>query len=518
MPKASKIEISEQTSHLWLPQPGPQVMAVTCPADIILFGGSRGGGKSDCAIGKQIIGAMQYSFAWNGLFLRRHFKDFQEVRRRFDELIRKGLPAVRVGGDNQTNTIKFENGARVLLTAVERSEQLDFFQGQQFTMISIEEACQFEFIDEMIDKLKGCLRSPHGVRCSMFLTANPGGAGHPSVKRRFIAPAPQGGKPLRDGDETAVFIPSSVADNRILCDNDPAYVRKLRSIRDPNLRRAWLLGDWDVVLGGFFDDVWDRFTHVVPAFQPPRHWTRLMGMDWGTARPFAIGWYAVATGESIPGYPVTFPRGAVVMYREWYGCQKGEMNVGLRKNSTQVGEEILLKERERGEDHLDFDRIADPAIFRQDDGPTIAEKFADVGVIFRRGDNRRIAGWDVVRTALAGSLQDDGSHPAMLYFAENCQYMIDLLPTQQRDEREWDDIDTDGVDHHADQLRYVMMSRPHTGRTEEELSKTHGDMALEIDCRRDWDEITSPHHYDIDEGLPVNVDAWDIDDTGAPLQ
>lgn len=31
--------------EIWMPQPGPQALAVTCPADQIFFGGARGGGS-----------------------------------------------------------------------------------------------------------------------------------------------------------------------------------------------------------------------------------------------------------------------------------------------------------------------------------------------------------------------------------------------------------------------------------------------------------------------------------------
>ena len=476
---------------IWTPQPGPQTFAVMCPADIVFFGGSRGGGKTDCAIGKQIIGAMNYGYNWNGLFLRKNFKHFNDLRRRVDNLIMEGLPAERVGGDHQTNTIKFKNGARVLLTAIERSEQLDFFQGNQFQSICIEEACQFPFIDEMIDKLKGCLRSAAGVPCQMFLTGNPGGPGHSMVRNRFITPAPGGGVSLQDGEDTAMFIPSNVVDNVILCQNDPKYVGRLRSIRDESLRRAWLEGDWDVVLGGFFDDVWDQQRNVLPKFRPPRHWPRMCGMDWGTARPFSVGWFAVADGESVPGLSVKLPRGAIVMYDEWYGCVKGEINTGLRLTSSQVAAGILEREKARGEDLLIFDRVADTSIFDEDDGPSIGERFAQAGVVWRKSDKRRIPGWENMRNMLRGVAEEDAegrkSYTPMFYVTDNCKYMIDLLPTMQRDENNWDDMDSDGPDHALDMARYTLMARPSAGITKEEhLEERRSSL---YDCKSDWEEI-----------------------------
>ena len=50
-------------------------------------------------------------------------------------------------------------------------------------------------------------------------------------------------------------------ENKILLAADPDYVKNLASDTNINRRKAWLNGDWDIVAGGFFDDVWDRAKH-----------------------------------------------------------------------------------------------------------------------------------------------------------------------------------------------------------------------------------------------------------------
>jgi hypothetical protein len=419
--------------------------------------------NTDTAIGRQIDGALTHAHAWNGLFLRKNFKHFAELRRRVDELIRAGLSATRVGGDSQTNIIKFNNGARITLTAIEREEQLEFFQGQQFTEISVEEATQFPFIINMIDKLKACLRSPHGIQCQLFLTGNPGGPGHTAVKTRYIDPAPAKTIITDEAGATRVFIPSSVSDNKILCRNDPQYVRRLQAISDPLLRKAWLEGNWDVVMGGFYDDVWSRDKHVLPFFRPPDYWPRIMGFDWGSARPFSVGWYTISGGDYVETLRRALPRGAIIRYDEWYGCEKGKPNTGIRRPSVDVAAEILRREELRGEDSALIDRIADPAIFVSQDGPSIAEKMALAGVIFRRGDNKRIPGWEECRSRLAGD--DNGPR---FYVTENCTYFIQTVPALERDERNWEDVETRSIDHIADEWRYVLMSRQGKGISEAE--------------------------------------------------
>ena len=485
MAKGPVIEMVRDIGEVWTPQPGPQVFATVCPARMILFGGARGGGKTDCAIGRQIYGAIEHGYKWNGLFVRKSYKYFAELRRRINELIRFGLPAELKGGPSGTNYLRFHNGAQVMLTVVESIDKAEFFQGQQFTEISIEEACQFSFIDMLIEKLKGSMRSPHGLTCRMFLTANPGGPGHNQVKARFMPIGTRPGQVMLDSSGmSSVFIPSRVDDNKILCQNDPEYVALLKSIKDPMLRKAWLEGDWDVVLGGFFSDVWNKFLHVVPYFRPPDHWPRIVGMDWGSSTPFSIGWYAVSDGQTTISECAnrTFPKGSLIRFYEWYGCPKGEANVGLKMTSSAVAQRILeLEDRKRLLGVGGFDRVADPSIFGEKDGPSIAEKMSAEGVVWRRAENKRISGWDQVRARLRGRLLErqtefvklpDGTEEELvlsekweptLYVTENCPQIIRTLPIQERDETDWEDVDTDGEDHAVDELRYVCMSRPSKG-------------------------------------------------------
>jgi hypothetical protein len=154
---------------VWSPQPGPQALAAVCPADFPLFGGSRGGGKSDCLLGRHVHGAKKYGRFWNGLIVRRKYKDFLELRRRIDELIIDGLEAERIGGDQQTNYVRFKNGAQVSMPAISRLEMVNDFVGHQYCEISIDEVTTFPFFSRMVDKLKGSNRSPHGVHHAICL-------------------------------------------------------------------------------------------------------------------------------------------------------------------------------------------------------------------------------------------------------------------------------------------------------------------------------------------------------------
>lgn len=73
----------------------------------------------------------------------------------------------------------------------------------------------------------------------------------------------------------------------------------------------------------------------------------------------------------------------------------------------------------------------------------------------RRGDNKRIPGWDQLRDRLKG----DGETPRIFFFA-TCQHLIRTLPALQHDLTKAEDVETEGEDHAADAIRYLCMMRP----------------------------------------------------------
>lgn len=72
-----------------------------------------------------------------------------------------------------------------------------------------------------------------------------------------------------------------------------------------------------------------------------------------------------------------------------------------------------------------------------------------------RGDNQRIPGWAQVRNRLIG---DDRP---MIYFFATCRDLIRTVPVQQHDQLKPEDLDSNGEDHVADEVRYACMSRPY---------------------------------------------------------
>lgn len=365
---------------------------------------------------------------------------------------------------------RMPNGARLRFAYLENDADAEAYQGHAYTRVYVEELSNFPSPDPVM-KLMATLRSARGVPVGFRATANPGGPGHLWVKQRYIDPFPAGLKVLESEYENPftgkkvvrerVFIPALLKDNPKLPDD---YVANLQMQGSKALVDAWLYGDWNVVTGAFFEE-WRSALHVVRPVELPSEWVRYLAMDWGSARPFAVYWIAVSDG-SLP----EFPRGALVVYREWYGVQYStdgtvKANTGLKLTAEQVGLGIL--ERWPRDERLDMG-VLDPAAFANHGGPSIAERMMSVQdengrrVQFHRADNTRVgprgamSGWDGVRARLVG---DEDGRP-MIYFFSTCVHAIRTLPALQHDPMRLEDVDTDGEDHAGDAIRYGCSARP----------------------------------------------------------
>jgi hypothetical protein len=182
-------------------------------------------------------------------------------------------------------------------------------------------------------------------------------------------------------------------------------------------------------------------------------------MDWGSATPFCVLWFAVCSeGYQIENGPY-IPAGALICYRELYGWN-GTPNVGVRWPAPRIAQKIV--QAETG-DKVIYG-VLDPSAFSNQSGPSHAERMAAEGAIFRKADNNRIGGWDMIRDRLCGIDGDPelnyGVGQPMLYFFSVCVHTIRTLPTLQHDMTDPEDCDTDGEDHAPDTLRYGVMSRP----------------------------------------------------------
>ncbi len=448
---------------VWEPQEGPQTALLSCEVFEVFFGGARGGGKTDGMLGDWISHADKYGSNASGLMVRRTMKQLEDTIKRSKQL----YSPLGAKYNETSKTWVFPGGGELKMRYLERDEDAQNYQGHSYTRIYVEEIGTFPSPDPIF-KLMATLRSGAAVPCGFRATGNPGGPGHQWVRARYIDPAPGGWRiveevfvdPFTNNSITRerVFIPSRVTENKYLGSD---YIANLQMVGSKNLVRAWLEGDWSVIEGAFFPE-FSEARHVVLPFRIPEDWLRFRSMDWGSASPFSVGWWAVASEDHQLGNAGLnnprriIPRGALVRYREWYGASKP--NVGLKLTAEEVADGIRL--REASDPHISYG-VLDPAAFAVDGGPSIAERMAKRQIYFRGADNKRIAsrgalgGWDALRARLKGD-----EHPGIFFF-DTCVDSIRTLPALQHDPDRMEDVDTEGEDHAPDEIRYACMSRPY---------------------------------------------------------
>ena len=454
-----------------------QMAAFESEATEILYGGAAGGGKSYLMRVAAVIWCSEIAGLQVYLF-----------RRIRDDLIKnhmegpKGFRALLAGWVScgfvtiVEDEIRFWNGSKIYLCHCKDEKDRFKYQGAEIHLLLVDELTHFtdkiyRFLRNRVRMTGITLPDKYRGRFPRIISgANPGGIGHQFVKTTFI----DGAMPMKiyrasntEGGMLRQFIPARLEDNPTMALDDPGYDARLQGLGSASLVKAMRDGDWDTVEGAFFDN-WSANRHVIRPFAIPDHWMRFRAGDWGSARPFSFGWYAIASDDFIAGPGLVIPRGALVRYREWYGIKvdaegRFEPNVGIKMTAERVGARV----RQLDGDDLIAYGVLDPAAFAQDGGPSIAENMmkgtpGQRGATFRPADNKRVAargamgGWDQMRARLDG---DDDGRP-MLFFFNTCIHAIRTIPALQHDEDRPEDLNTNMEDHAADEVRYACMSRP----------------------------------------------------------
>ena len=380
------------------------------------------------------------------LFLRKTLKELEpnidEAKRWFD-----GIAVWK----EQKKRFEFRNGAICEFDYLE-GDKIDSYQGHAYTLVVYDELGNFSSIREF-DMMRGNMRSAAGVPCQIFATCNPGGTLHNIIKARFIDVAPPM-TPVADGwDDSGkpltwkVYIPSTLYENPYLLKNDPTYIQRLKQIGSPEMVRAWLLGDWNIISGGAFDKLFDRDIHVIKPFRVPKDWRVVEVYDDGTSKPYAVCWFAISDGSdyTLPNGETRHTiRGDTFVIAELYGWN-GTPNCGTGESVESKAIKIKAKEKALGY-HIS-ERIADSAIFSSK-VHSIADDFEENGICFspcNKKQGSRINSINIFRNRLIGSLERKES-PGIFWF-NTCLNSIRTIPTLPRDKKNPDDVDSLSEDH-----------------------------------------------------------------------
>lgn len=456
--------------HEWEPASWPSRAFIGCPTFEIFFGGARGSLKTESQLGDWIRHESLYGENAIGLMVRRTRTQLAETFERAKQIY---IPMGFKFNESE-HTCKGPKGGRIRYAHLERDSDAENYQGHSYTRVYVEEIGNFPSPSPVM-KLMATLRSARGVPCGFRATGNPGGPGHGWVKARYITPNPQGWQLIPEehvnpwtGEKVVrerIFIPGRITDHNLL---GPEYIANLQMSGSAELVRAWLEGDWDVVAGAYFPE-FSRGRHVIDPVDIPKDWKRFTATDWGSARPFWTGWFAIVQRElkvrSATGRTLSLLPGALICYREWYGEQGGKLaghNLGLKLPIEEWAEGVLKRS---GDERVEYD-VIDTQVFAEDGGPSLAERAMKVRrkgkkLQLRRADKQRLPGWNQVRARLRGDLPEEKG-PPMLVFTTACPDAIRTVAALQHDDvdSKFEDAETEGEDHPPDGIRYGCMSRP----------------------------------------------------------
>lgn len=340
------------------------------------YGGAAGGGKSEVLLMLPIARRFYEAPRFKGILFRRTFPELEKslILRSESDGFYKGSGAEY---NRQLRRWKWPSGAILDFGYAEHENDVRRYDTTEYNYIGWDELTSFTEFQYMYITMSRLRTSDTNLPTIARAGSNPGNVGHGWVRKRFVEPAPYGTL-IRDRktSQLRIFIQSLPTDNPYLMAADPNYIRALEMLPEAE-KRAKLYGDWWTFSGQVFDD-WRmepfqdeplNARHVIPAFQIPPYWPRILAVDWGFTAMTWAGWFAAA------------PTKRAYLYRE-YTCTKTKISDW----ASMVGR---LSQNERLSD-----AVLDPSGWQKSGvEKTVAEQIMESsGLTFRCADNDRLGG------------------------------------------------------------------------------------------------------------------------------
>lgn len=253
------------------PQHGPQERFLASSADIAIYGGSAGGGKSFALL---LEAARHMDNAeFGGVIFRRTSPQLTGAGSLWEEAQALFQPVGARFRQSPSLEVQFQSGAMLQMLHLQHMADVYEHQGKQYAFIGFDELTHF--LEAQFWYLVSRLRSTCGVRPYMRCTTNPdpdsfvrgligwwiGDDGQPirersGVLRYFVRvgstivlgdSAAELSQHCSDGDVpmSLTFIAARLEDNPALLAKDPQYRARLKSL--PEVERQRLLdGNWDI--------------------------------------------------------------------------------------------------------------------------------------------------------------------------------------------------------------------------------------------------------------------------------
>jgi len=463
-----------------------QMQAFLSKATEILFGGASEGGKSHFVRVLLIV----LCLAIKGLqcvlirkkaddIIKNHVNGRTGFKSLLAPLIKNGAVKVTEDGVNFVC-----NGSIIAFQHCQDERQFDSAQGVEKHVLVIDEATQIS--EWLIKVFRAWVRMPlemaetlppeyRGKLPLIIYTANPVGKSVGFFRRAFVKARPPFSIEEVNGF-LRQYIPSRAEDN--LSVDLKAHKGRLAELNDKALAEALDTGDWDSPIGDFFRQ-YDDDKHTLPDFIPPSHWFKYRTFDWGSSEPFCVHWWCVSDGEpffaerlkegELVRERLWVPVGALICYREWYGCDEEHPEKGIEMSNERIAQGIKDRTTEVTSgitlsDSLPFQERGNS---RDGNKYKMCDTFKENGVPLIQANTGRVFGCAEVKARLEGK---DGF--PLLYFCISCRYVREYLPAVERDPIEVNAYTPDGeATHSSDSCRYACATRPIVKRLDKTLRK-----------------------------------------------
>ena len=401
------------------------------------FGGARGPGKSHALVAQAAIDDCQRFAGLKVLYLRKIQKNAREQFEDLRRTVLRNVPHTFTNG-----VLHFPNESRIFLGHFRNETDIDQYLGIEYDVIVIEEATTLSLVKYRA--LRDSNRtSKQGFRPRIYASTNPGGVGHGWFKATFIVPA------RRHKESDTRFIFGTVDDNLF---NDPDYRRKLEENTGWRLQ-AYRYGDWDIAAGQYFstwrhDAIVKTDVEIMPGSDT---WCSL---DYGFQHPTAVYLFSEHDGKK------------QVIDEHWRRhALVPEHSADIKRMLKRHGLEV--------KDLKAF--VASPDAFAKkgnESGKTIADEYADNGIVLTRANDDRVSGAAFMLKLLGRDADEKNEVAAIapqIEIHERCAKLIDNIPTLQHDPHRPEDVlkvDVDeegnGGDDPYDACRYgLMVRKPH---------------------------------------------------------
>lgn len=342
----------------WKPTP-PQELFLSLPWTIkeAFFGGGVGGGKSDLLLVYPVAHNLIKNPRFKQLFTRRTYNELkkeivprsQELYPKFGATFNQTDMCWTFPRDDQYGSGVRNNGARIFFGHCEHEKDVHQYDSMEINLFTPDELQSFLEYMYLYIALTRVRTSDSTLPAIIRGSGMPGDVGHNFVKRRFIDPAPNGNTVIiGKAGIKRFYVHATLLDNPHI---DQEYKNSILAL--PEAERKAKLGDWNAFQGQVFEefrenrypDEPENALHVIPEFEIPEFWPRIMVGDWGFAAMTWIGFAAIApTGRVYLYRELTYKR---VKIAEW----APEVKFFCEKDKVRQIKFCQSAGQERGQDH-----------------------------------------------------------------------------------------------------------------------------------------------------------------------